>query len=258
MKFAVLASSSKGNCTYLQAGATKLLVDAGTSWLNIRRLLSGIGADANALDGIVVTHDHVDHVSALCSAQKRRAVPVYATAGTVEAVCETNPGAEDWPWVVIGAGEPFQVGETEISPFSVPHDAGDPVGYVVRHGDAKLGFATDLGEATLPVRLALADCDALALEFNHEKRMLMDSARPWSLKQRICGRSGHLSNEQAADLLSLVATPRLKHLVPMHLSAECNTPEAAMAAARAVLLDRGLPLSVLVAPVCPTAVLEIP
>lgn len=258
MNFSVLASSSKGNCIFAEGGGARLLVDAGTCWRTIKSRLRGFGADPSSIDAILVTHDHADHVSALETAMKERPVPVFATAGTVEAVCETVREASVWPWTVIGTGEPFSVGAFSVLPFSVPHDAGDPVGYTLECEGVKLGIATDLGEPTAAARLALSGCDALALEFNHERNMLMDSSRPWRLKQRISGRSGHLSNAQAAELLSEVASPRLRKLVPLHLSAECNTPEAAMAAARDVLNERGLSPAVLVPPVFPTPLVSVP
>ena len=258
MNFAVLASSSKGNCIFAEGNDTRILVDAGSSWRSLVSRLRHIGADPSSISAILLTHDHSDHVSALETALKVRPLPLFATSGTIEAVCESVSAASDWPWTVIGAGEPFDVGAFSVLPFSVPHDAGDPVGFVLECGGTKLGIATDLGESTAAARLALRDCDALALEFNHERRMLMGSSRPWSLKQRISGRSGHLSNDQAAEFLSEIATPRLSLLVPLHLSAECNTVEAAMAAARSALLDCGLPTAALVPPVFPTELLAIP
>ena len=257
MKFAVLASGSSGNCIVVEAGATTVLVDAGTSCRNLRGLLRRAGADPASVSAICLTHDHTDHVSALATIEKARPVPLYATCGTIEAVCADKPEAADWPWTDIAAGEPFDLGEIRAEPFSVPHDAGDPVGYVFSHRGARLGIATDLGEATAAVRLALRDCDALALEFNHERRMLMESGRPWSLKQRISGRVGHLSNDQAAELVQGLATPRLAALVPLHPSAEGTTTDAACAAARGALMEAGVPVSALVPPVFPTRFVEV-
>ncbi len=257
MKFSVLASSSKGNSTWLESGDTALLVDAGCSCMALSQKIKAIGRSPSAISAICITHDHVDHVSALATVERKRQIPIYATGGTIDAVCASNPAAADWPWIDIAPGEDFQIGRFSVHPFSVPHDAADPVGFVFYDGIAKLGYATDLGEPTLTIRAALADCDALALEFNHEKRMLLESNRPWSLKQRISGRSGHLSNTQACELLVQVATGRLKALMPMHLSDECNTRDAALASARAALLEKGVPVSVLAQPAYPSPLMEI-
>ena len=257
MKFSVLASSSKGNSTWLESGDTAILIDAGSSCLALSQKIKSINRDPGNVSAICITHDHIDHVSALETIERKRPVPIYATGGTIEAVCASRSGAENWPWMDIASGERFEIGPFSILPFSVPHDAADPIGFVFSADDTKFGYATDMGEPTLPIRAALMDCDALALEFNHEKHMLMESNRPWSLKQRIAGRSGHLSNAQACELLVQIATRRLKILMPMHLSDECNSRDAALASARAALLEKGLPVSTLVRPACPTPLLEI-
>ena len=259
MKIAVLASGSSGNFSFVGCGATRVLVDAGTCCRTVVSALSSIGEDAAALDGICITHDHSDHVKALATLEKKTGgVPLFATDGTIEAVCAAcGEEAGSWPWTSIAPGEPFRIGELEVAAFSVPHDAADPVGYVFSGGGRRFGIATDLGSVPSTVRFGLRDCDALALEFNHDPEMLRMSSRPWSLKQRISGRSGHLSNEDAAELLSRIATPRLKAVFPAHVSAECNAPHLAVRAAREALAAAGLDPSAVREPAYPAPPLEI-
>lgn len=260
MKISVLASGSSGNFTFVSGGGTKLLVDAGTNCRTICAALAGIGEDVSALDGVLVTHDHSDHVKALATLEKKRslALPLYATDGTIEAVCEAfGQSSCSWPWTSIAPGEPFSVGALRLEAFAVPHDAADPVGFVISDGKTRYGIATDIGSVPALVRLRLRDCDALSLEFNHDCEMLRSSDRPWPLKQRISGRSGHLCNEDAAQLLSEVATPRLKALFPVHLSAECNMPHLAVRAAREALEGAGLDPGVVREPCYPAPPVEI-
>lgn len=262
MKFSVLASSSKGNCTYVEAGNTRILVDAGLRCSGVRERLAAIGRSLGDVQAVLVTHGHSDHVSSLPVIEGKTGVPVYATDGTAATV-ERDGRREKpdlaWNFAVFAADEPFPLGELEVEPFPVPHDAADPVGFVLRApSGARLGFATDLGEAPPAVARRLAGCDALVLEFNHDREMLLNSDRTWALKQRILGRSGHLSNDQAAELLARIATPALRRLVPAHLSDECNLPSLALDAARRALRGAGLdPDAVLCAPVYPTPLFEV-
>lgn len=255
MKFAVLASSSAGNSTYVEGGGVRVLVDAGTNCKSLAAALAPLGVSPADLDAVLVTHEHADHVSALASLEKRFGTPLYATDGTF-AACETGRGGcgacEGWDCRCFEPGAAFEIGGLLVEPFSTPHDAADPVGFVLSDGSARLGFATDLGFATELVARRLRGCTALALEFNHDLRMLESSGRPPSLIQRIRGRGGHLSNDQAAELLASVAGPELRHVVPMHLSGECNAPELAVAAAREALRSAGLDPAVVREPAFPS------
>lgn len=262
MKFSVLASSSKGNCTYVESGNTRVLVDAGLRFGALKERLAAIGRSPEDVQAVLVTHGHSDHTAGLPVLEDRTGVPIYATdgtAGTIERDGRREKPGLAWNFAVFAAGDPFSVGDLDVEPFPVPHDSSDPVGFVLRDpAGSSLGFATDLGEAPLPVRHRLAGCSALVLEFNHDREMLLASDRAWSLKQRILGRSGHLSNDQAADLLAQVATPALRRVVPAHLSDECNTPSLALAAAREALRRAGLdPDAVLRDPVCPTRLEDV-
>lgn len=260
MKFAVLASSSAGNATFVEGGGAKLLVDAGTNCKTLSAALAPLGVGLADLDAVLLTHEHHDHVSSLAVLERRCGTPLYATAGTFEG-CEQDRGGggacEGWDCRCFEPGEPFEVGGLRVEPFSTPHDAADPVGFVLDDGSARLGLATDLGFATELVARRLRGCAALALEFNHDLRMLETSARPPSLIQRIRGRNGHLSNDQGAELLAAVAGSGLRHVVPMHLSGECNEPALAVAAARDALRAAGLDPGLVRRPAFPTPLLEI-
>jgi phosphoribosyl 1,2-cyclic phosphodiesterase len=240
VKLSVLASGSGGNALYVESGETRLLVDAGLSPRELRKRLAAVpGAPAlEQLDGLLVTHEHSDHgghAPALVAAGLR----AHATAGTLAALGLSGEGA------VIRAGEPFSVGAIEVTPVPLPHDAAEPVGFVLRSGDARIGILTDCGWAAPDVAAAYAGCDVLLLEANHDPEMLYYGAYPPSLKRRIGGRRGHLSNEEAAELLRGMgrALPRL--LVLAHLSRMNNRPQLARAAIARVVGRR--PVRVLVA-----------
>jgi phosphoribosyl 1,2-cyclic phosphodiesterase len=234
----VLASGSAANCTYVASGQTRILIDAGLSAKETSRRLLALDADLSALDAICVTHEHEDHKASLGSLHRKHRIPLYANTDTIRAV-ERSGKQGQLQWQVFTTGVPFQVKDLRIEPFSVPHDAYDPVGFVVSGDGARLGVVTDMGMATTLVRERLRDCHALILESNHDADMLKDAARPWSLKQRIAGRQGHLSNAQAAELIAEVAGPRLSAVFIAHISAECNRPELAAKTIRAALEKSG-------------------
>ena len=211
-------------------GTTSLLVDCGISCRRIVTHLRELGVDPAALAGICITHDHIDHVSGLATLHKRFPdVPVYATDGT-RACVSRHPGCENVAWSVFSPGNDFDVGTLRVHPFATPHDAGDPVGFVFRDAaGAVLGYATDLGYVPAMVQMRLRACQALVLESNHDRLMLRNSGRPWSLIDRIAGNSGHLSNDQSAELVeSLLPAAPLRTLVLAHLSDECNDPDIAL------------------------------
>ncbi len=225
MRFCVLSSGSSGNSMLVDSGNTRILIDAGISCKATAERLSKFGYSIESVDAICVSHDHSDHINGLRVIEKKYRIPLYATEGTCVAA-NMNIGV-NLDWNVFMAGEDFSIGDFKITPFRVPHDTADPVGFVIDDGRGRLGVATDLGEAPDMVTWHLRDCDALVLEFNHDKDMLWESDRAWSVKNRISQRKGHLSNEQAADVLERVASPRLKDLFLAHMSAECNRAELA-------------------------------
>lgn len=223
MRLCVLGSGSSGNCIHVGCGNTRLLIDAGLSGKETLRRIEQAGGDSSALDAICLTHEHSDHTAGLAALVRRFKPRLYANSATAEAV-EKALECRDWPWQVFSPGFRFEIGEISVEPFSVCHDACDPVGFVLRHADVGIGVVTDMGTATGLVRERLKNCRVLVIEANHDEGLLRDSKRPWSLKQRIAGRQGHLSNKCAAELVAAVASPALTHVFLAHLSEECNRP----------------------------------
>jgi phosphoribosyl 1,2-cyclic phosphodiesterase len=228
----VLASGSRGNAIYVSDGATSVLVDAGLSARDIGRRLNSRGLDAADLSAILVTHEHTDHVRGVERLCRRFQLPVYLTAGTMEAA----PALKELPdTCTIVCGRPFQVGTLTVDPFSISHDARDPAGFVLGVNGTRIGIATDLGVATAVVREHLRGCRLVILESNHDPDMLMEGPYPRFLKQRIRGRTGHLSNPESGRLLSDIAHPGLQQVVLAHLSETNNTPVKALAEATHVI-----------------------
>ena len=238
LRLCVLGSGSSGNCIYVGAAATHALVDAGLSCRETERRLGAIGVGLAQVGSVCVTHEHEDHGSALAVLSRRTPLALYANAGTVEAL-EGRQGASGLRWNVFTTGVEFAVGDLVFEPFSVPHDSYDPVGFAVRAAGARIGIVTDIGMPTALVRERLRDYDALVLESNYDEWLLRDAPRPWALKQRIAGRQGHLSNEQAGRLLAEVAGPRLRAVFLAHLSADCNRPELALGTVMKHLREAG-------------------
>lgn len=238
MKLRVLASGSKGNCLVVQGGGQTLLVDCGLSCRELTRRMMACGLDPDAVDGVLFTHDHSDHCSGIATFHKRHpGAALYANGNTADAIASVT-GVEDG-WCVFETAEPFRVGGLSVTSFSVPHDAADPVGFLVDDGTSRLFAGTDMGVVTLPAKEALGRATCAVLESNHDAGLLARSERPPSLKQRIAGRSGHLSNDQAADVVREVNPPNLRHLFLAHLSGECNADYLALECMERVLKDLG-------------------
>jgi phosphoribosyl 1,2-cyclic phosphodiesterase len=235
MDFCVLASGSKGNCTYITDGETAILIDIGLTAKEIIARLKEAQIDPASIQAILFTHDHVDHYRGAPVFSKKVPVRLMANEGTASGIDLNCPKAK-LEWEIFETASSFNIGNLHIEAFSVPHDASDPVGFVISDGTAKLGIATDLGQPTPLVINKLSSCDAIVLESNHDYEMLMASNRPWPLKTRIAGRSGHLSNEQATELLQSVLSERLRVLLLAHLSEECNTHHLAQHLMRQTLL----------------------
>ncbi len=236
LRVCVLASGSSGNCIHVESPATALLIDAGLSARETLRRMATAGLDPARLQAICVSHEHSDHVAGLAQLHKQLGVPLYANGDTARAI----RGAEHLPWNLFTDGCPFAVGDIEILPFPLPHDAYAPVGFVLTRGAARLGVATDLGMPTQLARERLRGCQTLVLEANHDETLVHSSFRPWSLKQRILGRQGHLSNETAAALLADVAGDTLRQVFLAHLSRECNQLDLALHIVRTRLAASGL------------------
>ena len=236
MRLRVFGSGSKGNALAIRSGGTLLLLDCGFSCRELEKRMTACGVCPADVTAVLFTHDHDDHCKGIATFHKRHPlVPLYANGNTADAIA-TLTGVEDG-WHVFETGEPFAIGDVSVSAFSIPHDAADTVGYLFSDGASSLFVATDMGVPTLPVKYALAQATCAVLESNHDPTLLACSDRPVSLKQRISGRCGHLSNQDAADLMREVAPPNLKTLLLAHLSRPCNAPHLALESMREALKD---------------------
>ena len=226
-QFTILGSGSGGNCAYLEVGETRLLIDAGFSARQIRERLASIGRAPEGLTGILVTHEHGDHIQGLGTLCAKTGARIFANRFTREAIQEAFPGV-GFSFSVFETGSTFSVGDVEVDAFSVPHDAMDPVGFLLRTAAGNFGFLTDLGHATRLILERVRPANVLVLESNHDVKLLQDDTRrPWSLKQRILSRHGHLSNDAAAAVAEELAADHLHQIYLGHLSRDCNRPELA-------------------------------
>lgn len=235
----VLGSGSRGNALVVHGPRGGVLLDAGFSAAELTERLGQAGLRPSQLDAILVSHEHADHVKGLRVFAERHGLPVFANRGTAAVLRHRD--ARLGPVRLFAAGNAFQVGEYEIYPFSIPHDANDPVGFVVEAHGRRLGIATDLGHVNRLVTYQLRECDVLVVESNHDIGMLGNSSRPWALKQRILGRHGHLSNEACMELLRAVVHARTRHVVMAHASEECNRYELVAKAVQDCLTRLGRP-----------------
>ena len=224
--FCPLASGSKGNALYLGTNSTKVLIDAGLSAKQIRLKLEQINVDLADIDAIVVTHEHSDHIKGLPILGCKMGIPVFTNSETARAIYEAIGDVPKFK--IFSTGEVFEFGDIEFDPFSIHHDAIDPVGFAVQVGSTKLGICADLGFATSSVESKLMKCDYLYLEANHQVDMVHACSRSPVYKKRVLGRFGHLSNQQSGELLQKLIHKGLKHVHLAHLSSECNRPELAL------------------------------
>ena len=233
----VLGSGSKGNAIVVHNDREALLVDAGMSCRELRRRLALAKLPESLIKGILVTHEHDDHVSGLRVCANHLQVPVYASRLCAERLRHRDKKMS--PPVLFTPGGSFPVCGFTVLPFSVQHDAVEPVGYVICFASKKVGIALDLGRPGQMTEFQLRSCDTLAIESNHDLNMLAASKRPWYLKQRILGPQGHLSNEQSQDLLGKTLSKNTRNVILVHLSQECNTTELAEDVARRKLQELG-------------------
>ncbi len=233
----VLGSGSAGNCALVTTDRCRLLVDAGLSARQIVTRLAQVGVAPEELDGILLTHEHCDHASGLeVLCRKREGLPIFCNPLTAETLRrEGSCLGQHRNWHLFQTGRDFEIKDVAIQTFAVPHDAVDPVGYMFHHGAAALGYLTDLGFATKLVHERVRAATTLLIETNHDTNLLnADTKRPWSVKQRITSRHGHLSNEAAADVIGLLLAKgaKLRRTVLGHLSRDCNHPDLAISAVR--------------------------
>ncbi|GLU31518.1 MBL fold metallo-hydrolase [Trinickia caryophylli] len=237
MRFASLGSGSEGNALIVEARSgsttTRVLLDCGFSAKELERRLARLDCTIDMLDAVLVTHEHSDHIGSALTVARKWSIPLYTSWGTARAV-----GADCAPDVelhVLWGDETASIGDLQLSPYTVPHDAREPLQFVFSDGAHRLGVLTDVGTSTPHITSMLDGCDALVLECNHDPAMLAASRYPQSLKARIGGNHGHLSNEAAAGILASLDRSRLQHIVAAHLSQQNNQAGLAQAALADVL-----------------------
>ena len=247
VKFTILGSGSAGNCAYVETAEARVLVDAGFSPRQIRQRLASLGRTPEKLTAILITHEHSDHIAGVLGLADKFQIPVYCNRDTQDATIwalktklagkknATTSDAENAAnlkskidWRLFQTGDHFELNDLVVETFQIPHDAQDPVGFLLQTAGGNIGFATDLGHTTRLVLERIRAANVLVLESNHDVKMLQDCPRrSWSLKQRILGRHGHLSNLAAAEAAAHIMSAGLRHLYLAHLSRECNKPELA-------------------------------
>ncbi|MDR1276683.1 MAG: MBL fold metallo-hydrolase [Candidatus Accumulibacter sp.] len=233
MRFASLGSGSKGNALLIESDGARILIDCGFSVRETVKRLARLSVSPDTIDAVLVTHEHGDHASGAFGFCDRFGIPVYMTKGTRRGAWKGG----DAPAALhlIDSHRAFSIKGLDVTPFPIPHDAFEPVQFVVSDNRHCVGVLTDAGKVTPHIVLMLEKCDALVLECNHDVEMLSCSNYPAQLKRRIFGEFGHLSNDQAAVFLQTIGTARLQHVVAAHLSEQNNRPELALAALSAVL-----------------------
>lgn len=241
MQVHVLASGSKGNSTYVQIGATKLLVDAGISARRIKASLANIGVAIEELNGILITHEHRDHINGLPTLTKKYKLPIYTRPDTFRSMACRSEIADECCNAI---GDKLGIGGLKIESFNISHDAADPVGFCIYGRDVKCTVATDLGFVTSSVQKALDNSDVLVLEANHDVDLVKNGAYPQYLKQRILGNRGHLSNVDAA--WALVRMQKQKHMKVFlaHLSEENNLPSIARETVNKIVNEQGCEIDI--------------
>jgi phosphoribosyl 1,2-cyclic phosphodiesterase len=236
LRFASLGSGSLGNALVVEVARTRLMLDCGFSLRETESRLARIGLEPSDLSGIIVTHEHADHGEGVFPLARRFGIPVWLTHGTLAALRETLAGAdEECSFNLIDSQRGFSVGDLLVQPFTVPHDAREPVQYVLSDGANRLGVLTDTGCSTAHIRSNLSGCDALVLECNYDSGMLTCGPYPAALKARIASHLGHLDNRTSGEILAALDRSRLRHVIAAHLSETNNTPELARAALAEVL-----------------------
>lgn len=239
MEFAALASGSSGNCWLVTADGTSLLIDAGISLRRITAALKGLGLEMGDISGVLITHEHKDHIGALPMLAKYCHIPVYATDGTADAICRDCPAASA-DLRRIRPGEPLHFGTLSVCAFRTSHDAAESVGYRIVHEGRGLVFMTDTGVVTPQAVRAAKGCEAAVLESNHDRQMLQHGPYPYPLKQRIFSPQGHLSNDDCGAFAAWLAGEGTKRFVLAHLSRENNSPRAALETVGAALSRAGI------------------
>lgn len=240
MRLCSLYSGSSGNSIFVASDNTRILSDAGLSAKKIIEALCSIGEKPGELSGILVSHEHIDHVRGAGIMSRKFNLPIYASEGTWQAMGEMIGPVMECNRRVFSSYEPFKIGDIEVKPFPIPHDANEPVGYSYGNNGKKVTIATDIGHISIELLHFLEDSDLLLLESNHDLEMLKVGPYPWNLKRRIAGDNGHLSNEAAGKVIAYMAEKGTKRFLLGHLSKENNFPELAYQTVCNALCEKSL------------------
>ncbi len=240
----MLASGSRGNCAFVASARTRILVDAGISCRETFKRMKSLGEDPQSLSAILITHEHSDHIYGLATLAKKLRIPIFMTGATHTAWSRAMRDEKGERLQLerlerFESGHRFQVGDIEVKPFTIPHDAADPVGFTFRVEGTKVSVATDLGYLPANVRDHLRGSDVLVMESNHDVEMLRGGSYPWAVKQRVASNVGHLSNEKLADFFINDYDNSAAFVVLAHLSEQNNHPEIARREAEKALAERG-------------------
>jgi phosphoribosyl 1,2-cyclic phosphodiesterase len=230
LRFASLASGSSGNCLVAEAAGTVVLLDCGLSLTETERRLARLGLEPSQVSGILITHEHSDHAAGTFEFAAAHRVTIYLTHGTLAALKAEGKVLDGVPLCMVNGRQSFFIDGMQLSPFTVPHDAREPVQFVLSDGASRLGVITDVGISTPHVEKMLSGLDALVLECNYDRELLWNGGYPRWLKERIAGPFGHLDNLESERLLGAIDRSRLKHVIGAHLSQQNNRPELARAA----------------------------
>jgi phosphoribosyl 1,2-cyclic phosphodiesterase len=230
LRFTSLGSGSQGNALVAEAGRTRLMLDCGFTLQETEARLARVDLAPSDLAGIIVTHEHGDHADGVFPLARRWRIPLWMTYGTFAALRDSGANGEDCSIRLVDSQHAFSVGELLVQPFTVPHDAREPVQYVLSDGARRLGVLTDAGCSTAHIAANLSGCEALVLECNYDPDMLEGGPYPPSLKTRIASRLGHLDNRTSGEILAALDCSRLRHVIAAHLSETNNTPQLARTA----------------------------
>jgi phosphoribosyl 1,2-cyclic phosphodiesterase len=236
LRFCALGSGSRGNALLVEHEETLIMIDCGLPLKTLVARLEAVGRSIDDIDALLITHEHGDHSRGIRPFTRARVVPVWATPGTAQAVDAIGD------YERVRCDRELTIGSIDVRPVPVPHDAREPCQFVFSAGGYRLGLLTDTGHATPVIREALRDCDALAIEFNHDRAMLLNGSYPEAVKARVDSRFGHLSNEQTVDLIADVAHGGLQWIMGLHLSEQNNTPERVRVTAARVTDTSGVEL----------------
>lgn len=240
MRYSVLASGSTGNSFFIGTEEIRLLVDVGLTTKRIEALIREVGEDPAQLNGILITHEHVDHIRGLSVLARRYQLPIYCNQATWKAICKSVKDLDEHHVNIFETGERHQLGDLHVESFGISHDAAEPMGFTFAHKGKKISYVTDLGYVSERIKESIFNSDVLIMEANHDVEMLRMGRYPWSLKRRILGDSGHLSNEACADALLDVIGKATRQVYLAHLSKENNMIDLANMTVRQILGEAGI------------------